>query len=197
MRIEIRQGDIADQPDLDAVVNAANTELWMGSGVAGALKRRGGEEIEREAVRQAPIALGDAVRTGAGALPNRHVIHAAAMGYRPEDEAMPKRAGSRSSDDVIRRATRRSLALADESAEHRVSGARYGRRRVPDRSVRRRDDRGGARVRTSAPGHEGRARRLRAAQRRGSRDLQPRARALSGVSRRERPRARRASPPGA
>ena len=120
MRIEIRQGDIADQPDLDAVVNAANTELWMGSGVAGALKRRGGEEIERDAVRQAPIALGDAVRTGAGALPNRHVIHAAAMGYRPEDEAMPKRAGSRSSDDVIRRATRRSLALADEAGARSI-----------------------------------------------------------------------------
>src|SRR2546427_12350931 len=87
----------------------------MGSGVAGALKRRGGEAVEREAVRQGPIALGDAVRTSAGALPNRHVIHAAAMGYRAEDEAVPKRAGSRSSADIIRRATLRSLALADEA----------------------------------------------------------------------------------
>jgi len=47
VRIEVRQGDISDQPDLGAVVNAANTELWMGSGVAGALKRRGGEAVER------------------------------------------------------------------------------------------------------------------------------------------------------
>jgi len=120
VRIEIRQGDIAEQPDLDAVVNAANTDLWMGSGVAGALKRRGGEAVEREAVRQGPIALGDAVRTSAGALPNRHVIHAAAMGYRAEDEAIPKRAGSRSSAEIIRRATRRSLELADEAGARSV-----------------------------------------------------------------------------
>ena len=120
MRIEIRQGDISDQPDLDAVVNAANTELWMGSGVAGALKRRGGEAVEREAIRQGPIALGDAVRTSAGRLPNRHVIHAAAMGYRAEDEAVPKRAGSRSSADIIRRATLRSLALADEAGDRSI-----------------------------------------------------------------------------
>jgi len=120
VRIEVRQGDISDQPDLDVVVNAANTDLWMGSGVAGALKRRGGEAVEREAVRQGPIRLGDAVRTSAGALPNRHVIHAAAMGYRAEDEAVPKRAGSRSSADIIRRATLRSLALADEAGDRSI-----------------------------------------------------------------------------
>ncbi|HEV8469100.1 MAG TPA: macro domain-containing protein [Candidatus Limnocylindria bacterium] len=120
MRIEIRQGDISDQPDLDAVVNAANTELWMGSGVAGALKRRGGEAVEREAVGQGPIALGDAVRTSAGALPNHHVIHAAAMSYRAEDEPVPKRAGSRSSADIIRRATLRSLALAEEAGDRSI-----------------------------------------------------------------------------
>ena len=120
MRIEIRQGDISAQADLDAVVNAANTELWMGSGVAGALKRRGGEAVELEAVRQGPIALGDAVRTSAGALPNRHVIHAAAMGFRAEDEALPKRAGSRSSAEIIRHATLRSLALADEAGDRSI-----------------------------------------------------------------------------
>ncbi|HEV8536226.1 MAG TPA: macro domain-containing protein [Candidatus Limnocylindria bacterium] len=120
MKIEVRQGDIADQPDLDAVVNAANTELWMGSGVAGALKRRGGEAVEREAVTQGPIALGEAVRTPAGGLPNHHVIHAAAMGYRPEDEEVSKRAGSRSSADIIRRATLRSLALADEAGDQSI-----------------------------------------------------------------------------
>ena len=120
MRIEIREGDISDQPDLDAVVNAANTDLWMGSGVAGALKRRGGEAVEREAVGQGPIALGDAVRTTAGTLPNRHVIHAAAMGYRAEDETIPKRAGSRSSAEIIRRATLRSLELADEAGDRSI-----------------------------------------------------------------------------
>lgn len=114
IRVEVRVGDIADQPDLDAVVNAANTELWMGSGVAGALKRRGGDVVEREAVAQGPIALGEAVRTSAGGLPNRSVIHAAAMGYRAADERVPKRAGSRSSRDIIRSATRRSLELAEE-----------------------------------------------------------------------------------
>ena len=120
MKIEVREGDLADQPDLDAVVNAANTELWMGAGVAGALKRRGGQVIEREAMRQAPIALGDAVRTSPGGLPNQHVIHAAAMGFRPEDEGAPKRAGSRSSAEIIRKAVLRSLALADEIGDRGI-----------------------------------------------------------------------------
>jgi O-acetyl-ADP-ribose deacetylase (regulator of RNase III) len=121
LRIEITVGDIADQPDVDAVVNAANTELWMGSGVAGALKRRGGEVVEREAIRQGPIALGDAVITAAGSLPNRNVVHAAATGYRAEDDAVPKRAGSRSSADMIRRATLRSLALAEEAGDRSIA----------------------------------------------------------------------------
>ncbi|MGH9760352.1 MAG: macro domain-containing protein, partial [Blastocatellia bacterium] len=57
MEILLRQGDITKQPDI-AIVNAANTELWLGPGVAGAILDRGGEEIELEAIRQAPIALG-------------------------------------------------------------------------------------------------------------------------------------------
>ncbi len=114
VEIEIQRGDIAAQPDLDAIVNAANTELWMGSGVAGAIKRAAGGAVEDEAVRQGPIALGEAVVTGAGRLPNRAVIHAAAMGYRKEDEATPKRAGSRSSAAIVRSATLRTLALCDE-----------------------------------------------------------------------------------
>ena len=121
MRIEVRLGDIADQSDLDAVVNAANTELWMGAGVAGALKRRGGDAVEREAMSQGPIALGDAVRTAAGDLPNRHVIHAAAMGFRAEDELIPKRPGSRSSADIIRRATLRALALAEDAGDRSIA----------------------------------------------------------------------------
>src|SRR5438128_8424089 len=101
VRIEVVVGDIAHQADVDAVVNAANTELWMGSGVAGALKRYGGGEIERKARAQGPIALGEAVITSAGKLPNRWVIHAAAMGYRAEDKAVPKRNGSSSSNEII------------------------------------------------------------------------------------------------
>jgi O-acetyl-ADP-ribose deacetylase (regulator of RNase III) len=121
VRIAVARGDIADQPDIDAVVNAANTELWMGSGVAGALKRRGGEVVEREAIAKGPIALGDALVTSAGSLPNRHVVHAAAMGYRAEDEAVPKRPGSRSSADIIRRATLRALALADSAGDRSIA----------------------------------------------------------------------------
>jgi O-acetyl-ADP-ribose deacetylase (regulator of RNase III) len=121
VRIETVVGDIADQPDVDAVVNAANTELWMGSGVAGALKRRGGDVVESEALAQGPIRLGDAVLTSAGGLPNRHVLHAAAMGYRPEDEAVPKRAGSRSSAEIIRAATLRCLALAEGAGDASVA----------------------------------------------------------------------------
>jgi len=99
--IRLYHGDITDLK-VDAIVNAANSELWMGSGVAGAIKRRGGEEIERQAMAQGPIAVGEAVATTAGQLAARHVIHAAAMG--PDlvtDEAK------------VREATRSSLRLAD------------------------------------------------------------------------------------
>ena len=77
-RVKIMLGDIAEC-ETEAVVNAANNELWMGSGVAGALKRAGGVSIEQEAVAQGPIAVGDAVLTGAGKLKALYVIHAAAM----------------------------------------------------------------------------------------------------------------------
>jgi len=116
MKIELRQGDITNQPDIDAIVNAANTELWLGSGVAGAISARGGPQIEREAVAQGPVRLGEAVRTTAGNLPNKYVIHAAAMGYREEDRAVPKRAGSASSEAIIRDATINCLTIADTSA---------------------------------------------------------------------------------
>src|SRR5437870_3403347 len=115
MKIELRHGDITNQPDIDAIVNAANTELWLGSGVAGAIARRGGPEVEREAVSQGPIRLGEAVRTTAGSLPNKFVIHAAAMGYREEDRAVPKREGSASSEAIIREATMNSIRLAGEA----------------------------------------------------------------------------------
>ena len=116
MKIELRQGDISNQPDIDAIVNAANTELWLGSGVAGAIARRGGPEVERDAVAQGPIRLGEAVRTTAGNLPNKFVIHAAAMGKREADRAVPKRPGTGSSETIIREATINSIRLADEAS---------------------------------------------------------------------------------
>jgi len=86
--IEIQIGDITTV-DTEAIVNAANNRLWMGSGVAGAIKRAGGEEIEREAVAQGPIRVGEAVVTSAGRLPYRAVIHAAAMGYADDGSLIP------------------------------------------------------------------------------------------------------------
>src|SRR6266516_7915934 len=77
--LEVVQGDITEWA-VEAIVNAANNHLWMGAGVAGAIKRKGGPEIEAEAVRQGPIPVGEAVVTGGGALKARYVIHAAAMG---------------------------------------------------------------------------------------------------------------------
>jgi O-acetyl-ADP-ribose deacetylase len=100
-RIRIVKGDITSLP-CDAMVNAANDHLWMGGGVAGAIKRRGGEEIEREAVRQGPLPIGDAIATGAGRLPARYVIHAVTMG---QDLV--------TSEPHIRGATRSALRLAD------------------------------------------------------------------------------------
>lgn len=71
-------GDITDLA-VDAIVNAANSGLWMGSGVAGAIKRKGGIEIEKEALANGPIRPGEAVLTSAGRLPAKHVIHCAGM----------------------------------------------------------------------------------------------------------------------
>ena len=68
MKAEIVDGDIT-QLDVDAIANAANDHLWMGAGVAGAIKRAGGDEIEREAVAKGPIPVGSAVATGGGSSP--------------------------------------------------------------------------------------------------------------------------------
>jgi len=114
MRIEIRKGDITEQPDVEAIVNAANTDLILGAGVAGAIRRKGGSVIDEEGQRQAPIRLGEAAVTTAGTLPNKFVIHAAAMGYRSEDELVPKKHGTDSSADIIRNATLNSLSRAEE-----------------------------------------------------------------------------------
>lgn len=77
--IAVERGDIS-LIEADAVVNAANTTLAMGTGVAGALKKRGGGVIEEEAMRLGPVDVGEAVLTTAGNLPATHVIHAAVMG---------------------------------------------------------------------------------------------------------------------
>ena len=99
--IEIIQGDIAAQ-DTDAVVNAANNHLWMGAGVAGAIKRAGGESIEEEAVAKGPIAVGSAIATTGGALKAKYVIHAAVMGQDLHTNA-----------DYIRSAIKATFALAE------------------------------------------------------------------------------------
>lgn len=82
--VTLVRGDIAAQ-DTDAVVNAANNHLWMGAGVAGAIKRSGGDEIEKEAVSKGPVKVGETVTTGGGRLAAQYVIHAAAMGDAPTD----------------------------------------------------------------------------------------------------------------
>lgn len=91
VRLEFVQGDIADQPDVDAVVNAANAELRIGGGVAGAIHRAAGPGLEEEAVPLGPIRPGEAVITGGHALPNAHVIHCLGPVYgrdRPEAELL-------------------------------------------------------------------------------------------------------------
>ena len=102
MQLEVVDGDIAALA-VDAVANAANDHLWMGAGVAGALKRAGGAEIEREAMAKGPIPVGTAVATTAGRLPARYVIHGAVMAQ-----------DLRTNADLVRRTTRACLVLADE-----------------------------------------------------------------------------------
>ena len=114
MRLEVTEGDIA-QLKVDAVANAANDHLWMGSGVAGALKRAGGDEIEREAVAKGPIPLGSAVATGAGRLQAKHVIHGAVMGQDLQTNA-----------DLVRQTTSSCLALADELGARSVALPAFG-----------------------------------------------------------------------
>ncbi len=77
--VELVHGDITEATT-DIIVNAANNSLWMGAGVAGALKMKGGPEIEKEAIAQGPIPIGTTAVTKAGKLKARFVIHAAVMG---------------------------------------------------------------------------------------------------------------------
>jgi len=75
IKIELIKGDIVQQPDCDAIVNAANAELRIGGGVAGAVHRAGDPELEHETRPLAPIRPGDAVITSAPGLPNKYIIH--------------------------------------------------------------------------------------------------------------------------
>jgi len=77
-KIEIIQGDITDI-NVDAIVNAANTDLKLGSGVAGAIRNKGGPSIQLECDEHGPISLGQAALTGSGNLRAKYVIHAAGM----------------------------------------------------------------------------------------------------------------------
>jgi O-acetyl-ADP-ribose deacetylase (regulator of RNase III) len=89
LTVRVQQGDLTDQ-ETDAIVNAANNDLVLGAGVAGAIARRGGPTIQQECDRIAPIAVGEAALTGGGNLPARYVLHAASMrlGGRTTREAL-------------------------------------------------------------------------------------------------------------
>ena len=107
--IKIIQGDITELK-VDAIVNAANNKLVMGGGVAGAIKRKGGKEIEDEAMKIGPIAIGGAVATGAGKLAVKYVIHAATMGL-----PACRQAGVFQTDEVkIRNCVKNALRVAEE-----------------------------------------------------------------------------------
>ena len=112
--LRVVEGDITAL-DVDAIANAANNHLWMGAGVAGAIKRAGGEGIEREAVGKGPIEVGDAVATGAGRLQARWVVHGAVMGQ-----------DLRTNADLVRRTTRRCLEVADELGARSVALPAFG-----------------------------------------------------------------------
>ena len=101
-RIVLAEGDITEQ-EVDAIVNAANTQLVLGSGVAGAIREQGGPSIQTECDAHGPVELGGAALTGAGALPSRCVIHAAGM-----------EPGGGASEASVRGSVQRSLELAAE-----------------------------------------------------------------------------------
>ena len=108
-RIRILQGDLTHQV-VDAIVNAANTDLQLGGGVAGAILRRGGMVIQDECDKIGPIPLGEAAATTAGALKARYVIHAASMSLGGPTEEKPLRLATRNS--LLRAKERRLRTIA-------------------------------------------------------------------------------------
>ena len=114
LELSVVNGDITAL-EVDAIANAANNALWMGAGVAGAIKRAGGEEIEREAVAKGPIEVGEAVATGAGRLPARWVLHGAVMGQDLRTDAV-----------LVRRTTESCLRVADELGARSLALPAFG-----------------------------------------------------------------------
>jgi O-acetyl-ADP-ribose deacetylase (regulator of RNase III) len=112
--IEVLDTDITALA-VDAIANAANTQLMHGGGVAGAISRAGGPTIQRESDARAPIGLGDAVETGGGDMPCRWVIHAATMEL-----------GGPTSEAIIRRATASTLELADRLGASSLALVAFG-----------------------------------------------------------------------
>ncbi len=102
--IECVQGDIVDQPQMEAVVNAANAQLRIGGGVAGAIHRAAGSGLEKECRPLAPIQPGEAVITGAHDLPNRYVIHCLGPVYGVDEP----------SDKLLTSCYRNALQLAEK-----------------------------------------------------------------------------------
>jgi len=114
VKIKVVQGDVTDL-EVDAIVNAANDHLWMDAGVAGAIKRKGGKEIEDEAMKKGPIPIGEAVVTSAGGLKAKYVIHAAVMG---QDLV--------TNEEYIKNATQNSLKRAEELEIESIAFPAFG-----------------------------------------------------------------------
>jgi O-acetyl-ADP-ribose deacetylase (regulator of RNase III) len=112
--IEVLDTDIT-KLDVDAIANAANTQLMHGGGVAGAIARAGGQAVNRESRERAPIGLGEAVETTGGEMPCRWVIHAATMEL-----------GGPTSADIIRRATASTLRKANELGARSLALVAFG-----------------------------------------------------------------------
>ena len=139
-QLEVIDGDVT-KLEVDAIANAANTQLMHGGGVAGAISRAGGPEVQRESDEKAPIGLGEAVETAAGDMPCRWVIHAATMEL-----------GGPTDADIIRRATASTLQKADELGATSLALVAFGTgvggfpleeaARIETEEVRRHLDRG-------------------------------------------------------
>lgn len=109
--LQCRRGNIVDQPDLDAIVNAANAQLGPGGGVAGAIHRAAGPGLDRECRPLAPITPGQAVITAAHNLPNGHVIHCLGPVYGRDEP----------SDQLLASCYREAIRLAEEHALRSVA----------------------------------------------------------------------------
>jgi O-acetyl-ADP-ribose deacetylase (regulator of RNase III) len=112
--VEVLEADITTL-DVDAIANAANTQLRHGGGVAAAIARAAGPALERESRQRAPIGLGEAVATTGGELPSRWVIHAATMEL-----------GGPTSEEIIRRSTANTLRVADELGARSLALVAFG-----------------------------------------------------------------------